>query len=276
MKHIFLFSILTLLRFGTTLFAQDTKEINVIAIYGDTKTNHEVHQKIVNNIITYHPQLVVHTGDEVNMGFMKNEWNKFNSITKDLRSTAMYFPVPGNHEFEAPQYYANFDLPEPKKWYSYSNGGLLMLFFNTNVDIDTASQQYKYFVKVLEEKGKSASYIIAIAHHPPYTTAAHQRRTAELQEVFTPLFKKYNVSALFSGHVHAFEHSVVNSMQYVVTGGGGASLHKQKYASSFSKKYYFGFNFCILHIYKDKIQVKVYDENNQPVYDFEILSQITE
>ncbi|MEI8204353.1 MAG: metallophosphoesterase, partial [Bacteroidota bacterium] len=202
MKNIFLILIL-FLGIGSNVKAQNQKEIKVIAIYGDTKVNYKVHQKIVNNIIGYKPQLVVHTGDEVNVGIINSEWKRFNSITKELKKNALYFPVPGNHEMEAPQYYNNFDLPEPKKWYSYQSGGLLMLFFNTNVAYDTASLQYKYFVKVLEEKSKTASYIIAISHHPPFTTAGHQRKTQALKDIFVPLFKKYKVSVLFSGHVHA-------------------------------------------------------------------------
>ncbi|MCX6232008.1 MAG: metallophosphoesterase [Bacteroidetes bacterium] len=255
------------------LSAQDTSKIRTIAIYGDTRSNYITHQKIINDFIPYHPQIVIHTGDEVYVGFLKKQWKTFNKITAEIRKTALYFPVPGNHEMEAKEYYDNFNLPEPKKWYFYEKDGLLLLFINTNLDFDVNSQQYAYFSKILEEKSKTASYIIAITHHPPYSTGPHKGKAAELQKTLVPLFEKYHVSAVFSGHVHAFEHSVAKSIHYVITGGGGATLHPQKYKSSISKKYYCGYHYCILNILKDKIQLNVYDDNNNLIYNFDINSR---
>ncbi len=272
MKNRFLLYLLLLL-VSTNILAQSQKEITTIAIYGDTKTNYKIHQKVVDQILTYHPQLVIHTGDEVKVGFMQNQWNRFDSITKNLRKTSLFFPVPGNHEMESGKYYSNFNLPEPKTWYYYQNGSLLILFFNTNVDYGIGSAQYNYFLNVLEEKGKSAKYILAVTHHPPYNTAAHQSKTKNLKTHLVPLFNKFHVSAIFSGHVHAFEHSLVDSIHYVVSGGGGAGLHPQKRKAPESKMYYYGYNFCILEVSAEKIKVNVYNEANLPIYSFDIMSR---
>ncbi len=132
MKNIIIL-ILILLGIDSHINAQDPKEIKVIAIYGDTQDNTAIHQKIAKHILSYHPQLVIHTGDEVNRGNKQKQWTSFNNIISDLMKSALYFPVPGNHENEAKLYYSNFNLPEPRKWYFYQNKNLLFLFINSNL-----------------------------------------------------------------------------------------------------------------------------------------------
>ena len=39
-----------------------------------------------------------------------------------------------------------------------------------------------------------------------------------------PLFEKYDVQMVFSGHDHDYERGTVNGIKYVVTGGGGERL----------------------------------------------------
>lgn len=41
-----------------------------IIIYGDSRTNHQIHRKIVNEIIKTKPSLVFHTGDLVEDGLI--------------------------------------------------------------------------------------------------------------------------------------------------------------------------------------------------------------
>src|SRR5690606_5790505 len=47
----------------------------------------------------------------------------------------------------------------------------------------------------------------------------------ELRERWSPLFEKYGVSALFSGHDHVYSRAEHNGVRYFVSGGGGAPLY---------------------------------------------------
>lgn len=49
-----------------------------IVIYGDTRTDHTTHQKVVNSIMKIKPSVVFHTGDLVEDGFNPSQWIIFN------------------------------------------------------------------------------------------------------------------------------------------------------------------------------------------------------
>ena len=50
----------------------------------------------------------------------------------------------------------------------------------------------------------------------------------DLRERWTPLFEKYQVSAVFSGHDHVYERADHNGIHYFVSGGGGAPLYPRR------------------------------------------------
>jgi len=61
-------------------------------------------------------------------------------------------------------------------------------------------------------------------HHPPFSISLHGG-ARDLRERWTPLFEKYQVSAVFSGHDHVYERAEHNGVRYFVSGGGGAPLY---------------------------------------------------
>jgi hypothetical protein len=66
-----------------------------------------------------------------------------------------------------------------------------------------------------------------IVHHPLYTSEAnHFGGFENLQKVFEPIFLSENVSAVFNGHVHAYERIEQSGIQYVTEGRGGAPAYR--------------------------------------------------
>ncbi|MEO0080173.1 MAG: hypothetical protein ABIK44_05810, partial [candidate division WOR-3 bacterium] len=49
----------------------------------------------------------------------------------------------------------------------------------------------------------------------------------EVREFLCPLFSRFHVDMVFCGHIHAYEHSLVDGVHYITTGGGGAPLHTE-------------------------------------------------
>src|SRR6185436_15319562 len=47
----------------------------------------------------------------------------------------------------------------------------------------------------------------------------------QLREMWTPIFEKYGVDAVFSGHDHCYQRAEHNGIRYLVAGGGGAPLY---------------------------------------------------
>ena len=61
-------------------------------------------------------------------------------------------------------------------------------------------------------------------HHPPFSISLHGGQR-DLRERWTPLFERYGVTAVFSGHDHCYERAERNGVHYFVSGGGGAPLY---------------------------------------------------
>jgi hypothetical protein len=61
---------------------------------------------------------------------------------------------------------------------------------------------------------------IPFAHHPPYSAGPQHHNTKEMARLI-PLFQRSGVRVMFSGHEHNFQHSLVDGIDYVVTGAAG-------------------------------------------------------
>ena len=66
---------------------------------------------------------------------------------------------------------------------------------------------------------------IAVLHHPPYTCGGHLGSEA-VQRAWVPLFERYGVRLVLSGHDHNYQRFARRDVTYVVHGGGGAGLYE--------------------------------------------------
>ena len=62
-----------------------------------------------------------------------------------------------------------------------------------------------------------------MVHHPPYS-AVYQGSNEDARRVFVPLFERYGVQLVLSGHDHDYQRSeVINGVTYVVTGAAAGT-----------------------------------------------------
>ena len=66
---------------------------------------------------------------------------------------------------------------------------------------------------------------IVVLHHPPYTCGGHLG-SAAVQRAWVPLFRRYGVRLVLSGHDHNYQRFARDGVTYVVDGGGGAGLYR--------------------------------------------------
>ncbi len=63
---------------------------------------------------------------------------------------------------------------------------------------------------------------IAFMHHPPYSSGGKHGSSTELREVVEPIFLKYGVNAVFTGHEHFYERvKPQKGIYYFISGAGG-------------------------------------------------------
>lgn len=255
---------LVILLIGGLLFVQLSCSLNQfslppIVIYGDTRTNHEAHQKVVAAILKIKPAVVFHTGDLVENGYNPEEWAIFNAIASKLREVSEFYPALGNHEHNSPLYFDNFDLPNNERWYFVERNNTHFIVLDSNYGISKDSEQYRWLEADLKSISDKIRFVVVIFHHPPVSTGSHREDEMGLKETILPLFEEYGVDMVFCGHNHCYERSLYNGIYYVVTGGGGAPLYGQVRTNPYSQVFIKDYHFCQLSMIGRRLFVEVFD-----------------
>ena len=111
-------------------------------------------------------------------------------------------------------------LGMPGRWYATELPGDVLFVALDSTLADDAGQQ-AWLEKTLA--GSDARWKIAAVHHPPYS-AGYQGSSSETRAAFSPLFERYGVSLVLSGHDHDYQRSkVIRGVTYVVSGGASAT-----------------------------------------------------
>jgi hypothetical protein len=213
-------------------------------VYGDTRTRHDVHRRVINALVQHGiPDFVVHTGDLVADGNDTSMWPVFFDIERELLRQCAFFPSLGNHERNSPDYYELFQVTTP--YYAFDWGNAHFSVINSDIGNAAYSKSAKDTfwteqIKWLEDdlaSHQKADYRFVIAHHPPITAVARRQEENPHMTALIPLFEKYHLTAGFFGHDHNYQHYLKNGVHYIVTGGGGAPLYDvDKPAPGITKK----------------------------------------
>lgn len=250
-----------------------TLPTSCVVIYGDSRTNHSEHGKVVSAMMKVRPVAVFHTGDLVGNGEIADDWKMFYKITRPILESCEFFPSLGNHERNAQLYFDNFELPGNERWYSIDRGGIHFIILDSNWDLSDTSEQYLWLEADLSQSVRdSAAFTSVLFHHPLFTTGLHKEDQMGLKPVLIPLFERYGVDIVFSGHNHQYERSYYNSIYYVVTAGGGAPLYGQERTSPYSQVVHNVFHFCEIKVVDGELVVVVYSERLKELDRFRISS----
>jgi len=124
----------------------------------------------------------------------------------------------GNHDSREQAHYKLFNM-DGKLYYSFKPSKQNVRFFaleTTRLDPD----QIAWLEKELE--GSREDWKIPYFHHPPYSSGERHGSDGPIRRVLEPLFVKYNVSVVFTGHDHFYERvKPQKGIVYFVTGAGG-------------------------------------------------------
>ncbi len=160
---------------------------------------------------------------------------------------AAYFDAPPNNNPNYQNFYYRTDYgPITILTLDSSNGLPDSTDQDTNININAAtypgndlpninpgSDQWQWVESQLKNAHQQGQLIFVQFHHIPYSSGGHSLPlTAEgssgqagiPMRVYTPLFKRYGVAAVFCGHNESFEHSVVDGIHFYDVGVAGDGL----------------------------------------------------
>lgn len=215
-------------------------------VYGDPGEGHDVHRGVIAAMREVESDLTVVTGDINHTSEAEDKnYDKFHfGPYRDLIREQCFWPSIGNHDWAPPamaaRYLDAFHLPAnnpegSEEYYSFDFGNTHFIALNSNLR-RRSDPQWAWVQRDLKAAASSPDiqWIFVFFHHPPYSSGPQglnpQEPGQSMAKLYVPLFEKYGVTVVFSGHVHAYERTcqlrslrcvAVGGIVYVVTGNGG-------------------------------------------------------
>jgi len=164
-------------------------------------------------------ELVVLVGDNLYGGERPQDFRKkFELPYKPLLDAGVRFYASlGNHDAREQRYYKLFNM-DGKLYYTFAPAPDVRFFVLESTY--PVPEQIQWLENEL--KASSSKWKIAVFHHPLYSSGDRHGSDLRLRDVLEPLFVKYNVSVVLTGHDHFYERvKPQKDIVYFVVGSGG-------------------------------------------------------
>ena len=133
-----------------------------------------------------------------------------------LKAGVRFYAALGNHDNASQQRYPRFNMGGVR-YYTYAKRNVR--FFVLDSDLLDAPQR-AWIERALQQS--SDDWKICYFHHPLYSDGKMHGSQVDLRVVLEPLFVKYGVNVVFSGHDHVYERlKPQKGITYFVSGAGG-------------------------------------------------------
>jgi len=144
-----------------------------------------------------------------------------------------FFASLGNHDVPEEQQYKPFNM-NGQRYYSFKKGNVRFFALDSNyMDPD----QLKWLAEQLQNANDE--WKIAFFHHPLYSSASAHGSSLELRGILEPLFQKYGVQVVFSGHDHVYERMTPQKgISYFTEGSSGQLRRGDVRGAGFTAKFF--------------------------------------
>lgn len=247
------------------------------AFFADTQNNPGVWGELAALIWAERPHFGIIAGDMVGTGSNRFEWIfEFFKPGKNLFERLPIYMALGNHEGDADNFYRYTNYPEPHYYYSFRYGNAEFFVLDSNRNMESGSEQFQWLEKELMKS--EATWKFVIHHHPPYTSEESDYGNSWTEpslhgdpksKPLIPLFEKYKVDFVLSGHLHTYERTwplkkekidLKNGVRYLIAGGGGGSLEGfTPIPVWFSNKIHLKHHYTMFHIFENHIEFRAID-----------------
>ena len=122
----------------------------------------------------------------------------------------------GNHDDPNQRFYKPFNMNE-QRYYKLTKKNIDFFALDSNY---MDQKQLEWIEN--EMKGSKADWKIPYFHHPLYSSAGGHGSSIDLRNVLEPLFVRYGVQVVFTGHDHVYERTKPQKgIYYFVAGSTG-------------------------------------------------------
>jgi len=158
-------------------------------------------------LITPDAAFILSVGDQVQNSSSRDEYDGFLSLAQ-LKNLP-FVPTIGNHDndvlfshhFNVPNESPALGRTEAAADYYFIYGNTLYMVINSN-NLDY--EQHKAFIRDAVKKHPKARWKIVMMHHSIYSPDIARDATLELRKNLVPIFDRYDIDVVLSGHDHIY------------------------------------------------------------------------
>ena len=191
------------------------------AVIGDQGSGSRQQYEVGTQMATFHKKypftFVLTVGDNMYGAERPQDFvKKFEAPYKLLLDAKVEFYASlGNHDDPNQRLYKPYNMGG-KHYYTFKKGNVRFFALDSNY---MDPPQVAWLEGELKNSG--SDWKIAYFHHPLYASGMHGSQT-DLRAIVEPMFIKYNVDVVFSGHEHFYQRiKPQKGIHYFVTGAAG-------------------------------------------------------
>ena len=211
---------------------------------GDNQEAYDRFSQHISNFAPKEPDMLFVVGDLLQWGSRFWEWDSMwwePLQTENFAQTTPILAARGNHDMDHAYSYAYVDLPGDGSSYSFMYGDVWILVLNSHADLFPTNNpdfpsQYEYIAEELQsDAAQNAAFRLVTFHQAPYSNSSTSSTPAQIygnagiRDFWVPLFERFDVDSVISGHYHSYQRGELNGIQYLITGGGGSTLLIQQF-----------------------------------------------
>jgi predicted MPP superfamily phosphohydrolase len=201
--------------------AKDSLKVGVMGDFGDaSRLQYDTAAQMVKTHQKFPYEIVLLTGDNLYGDERPQDFElKFTKPYKPLLDAGVKFYASlGNHDSREQRSFPPFNMND-KLYYSFKAPKQEVRFFALESTYPDP-EQIAWLEGELKNSGEA--WKVAFFHHPLYSSGERHGSDTQLRDVLEPLFVKYNVSMVLTGHDHFYERTKPQKgIVYFVTGAGG-------------------------------------------------------
>jgi hypothetical protein len=250
----------------------------VFGFVGDSRGGYDVWQQVLGQIQQRVPDLILFSGDAVTLGITQYEWEDFLSRAEPLFATTPVISANGNHEGNAPNYYAQFALPGDQQNFGVDYGFAHITVANdTPEDPNAINGAFKDAISQDFTASDNARWKLFMHHQPIWSASTRHGSSTTLQAAWQPVIDAHHIDLVLNGHDHDYEvtkplvgmnvqtgTAALTATVYVVAGGAGAELYPNgnQFWTDYSESTY---SAAMIHVRHDTMTMDAFRPDGTPI-----------
>jgi len=239
-----------------------------LAVIGDSGTGDRDQYQVAQEMETYRQKVgfdfVIMLGDNIYGSHHPNDFTqKFELPYKPMLDAGVkFYAALGNHDDPNDErLYKPFNMGG-ERYYAFKKGDVAFFALDSNY---MDPNQLSWIDQNLQNT--KSKWKICYFHHPLYNEGRSHGPDLDLRTQLTPLFKRYGVNLVLSGHEHVYERiKPQDNIYYLVLGNSAKLMSKDLKSSDQMQK---GFDsdrgFMLIEIGGDKLYFQVISRTGQTI-----------